>query len=103
VRTGGTARDKQPDYEKSATHYLTFAYSGSARVHADAGTWQEAISNLRKSVATNSASLKKEDGLGHTPTDNATHIYRALRDSGRNVEAENLKDFLTGQGLDIGA
>ena len=92
----------EADFKGSATHYICLALAGAARVHVDAGAWQEAVIAIEEGVTSNPMSLSAPDGLGNTPSQNARHVYNTLRQSGQQEHAESLRLALSESGLVLG-
>lgn len=78
----------------SASHYICLALAGRARLHADAGAWDEAIAAIEAAFAANPEAVRTKDGLGQTPREHADAIRSALDVVGRKSDAERVRNLL---------
>ena len=67
----------------------------------DGERWAEATASMKAAVAASPDSVWKNDGLGHSPRDTATALYRSLIESNHADQANDLHAHLSGFGLEL--
>ena len=90
-----------PDFADSASHYQALALAGAARLHGDAGHFDDAVELLSASFRTAPGSLESSDGLGETPAGTARSLSRSLRRAGAEELAEKLRASSAEAGLNL--
>ena len=102
VRTFGDVVAEAPGFADSSNHYVALALAGAARLHADAGEWDEASELLVEGISVRPASAASPDGLGNSPAATASYVTGALRDAGEDERAETLRTSISEYGVDLG-
>ena len=102
VRTFGDVVAEVPGFADSSNHYVALALAGAARLHADAGEWDEATELLVEGISVRPASATSPDGLGNSPAATASYVTGALTDAGEDERAEALRASIREHGVDVG-
>jgi hypothetical protein len=93
----------EPTYVDTALHYVCLARAGQARLHAEAGRWDQAVLALREGLESRTASAATPDGLGNTPAATARAVLRGLAAAGLDEKARSLREALDAAGVDLRA
>ncbi len=93
---------EEPEFEGSASHYISLALAGTANLHLERERWDAALDAIRTGITENPRSATFTDGLGNTPAAIAGRVHRALLRSGRAAEASSLREVLDGHGVKMG-
>jgi tetratricopeptide (TPR) repeat protein len=95
------AMSLEPTFGVSSLHYVSLAYSGTARLLLDGGNLDEALAALRAGAQAYVGAFEAEDGLGNSPMETARDIRRALRRAQRDDAAEELSSYLSQRGVEL--
>ncbi|MHC4077201.1 MAG: hypothetical protein ACYST0_02025 [Planctomycetota bacterium] len=88
-------------FADSAAHYICLAQAGLARLLVDSKQWDAAVAAIQKGLAARPHSAGEADNLGNTPAANASHIYNALLDAGKEDAAKGFQEAVLKHGVTV--